>query len=268
MIRIAVTGAAGRMGSRVIELARTDPDFEIVAALTVSSDPRLGQPAVADRHDLTLAADTRAEFDVLIDFSLPDGLMHWLPRCVESGAALVSGTTGLSEAEQAALRAAGRRIPALWAANFSVGINLLMDLASLVAQELGADFDVEIVETHHNRKVDAPSGTALSLARAIAETTGGDFDAEVVYGRRGQAGPRPKHQIGIHAVRLGDELGRHEIHFGGPGETLVLRHTVHSRDPFARGALLAAKWIAGQQPGFYTMREVVAPARSSSSLDG
>ncbi len=260
MIRVAVAGAAGRMGAQFIEMALSDRELELVAALTVASDPRLGQTAVPGNTSLLLAADTDAGFDVLVDFSLPAGTMQWLPRCVESKAAMVSGTTGLSKAEQAALRAAGRKIPVLWASNFSVGINLLMSQAAKIARELGLDFDIEIVETHHNRKVDAPSGTALALARAIAEATGRDLDSEAVYGRQGQAGPRPKHQIGIHAVRLGDELGSHEIHFGGPGETLVLRHAVHSRQTFACGALLAAKWIAGREPGVYTMQDVIASA--------
>ena len=262
MIRIAVAGAVGRMGSRLIEIAHRDAEFDIVAALTLSSDPRLGKPAILDDPDLLLAANTDADFDVLIDFSLPEGTMQWLPRCVESRSAMVTGTTGLSDAQQAALRAAGRRIPVLWAPNFSIGINLLMRLAGSVARELGDDFNAEIVETHHNRKIDAPSGTALSLAKAIAEATGRDYESEVVHGRHGQAGPRPQHEIGIHAVRLGDEVGRHEIHFGGPGETLVLQHNVYSRDPFARGALLAARWIVRQQPGFYSMQDVVTLARS------
>ncbi len=260
MIRLAVAGAAGRMGTRVVQLAREDNNFSIVAALTVASDPRLGQAIAPGRGDVVLTADATAKFDVLIDFSLPDGTMHWLARCVECNAAMVSGTTGLSPAQQAAVRAAGRRVPILWAANFSVGIGLMAQHAAELARKLGPDFDIEIVETHHNRKLDAPSGTALSLAEAIAEATGRDLTAELVHGRHGQVGPRPKRQIGMHAIRLGDEFGQHEIHFGGPGETLVLQHRVHSRDTFARGALLAAKWIVDRAPGFYTMNEVVADA--------
>lgn len=262
MLRIAVAGAGGRMGSRLVEMAHKDPELDLVATLIAPSDPRLGEPAIAGGDRPRLAADTDATFDVLIDFSLPDGTMQWLPRCLEAGSALVSGTTGLSDSQIAALRTAGRKVPVLWTSNFSVGINLMQRLAASAVRELGPDFDIEIVEVHHNRKVDAPSGTAWSLAKALADARGRNVESDFVLGRRGQAGPRPRREIGIHAVRLGDEVGRHEIHFGGPGETLVLQHTVHSRDTFARGALLAAKWIVNQEPGFYTMQDVLGAGRT------
>jgi 4-hydroxy-tetrahydrodipicolinate reductase len=245
------------MGGRLVGIAHQDPDVEVVAALTVSSDPRVGEQVITGGAGPLLSADTDAAFDVMIDFSLPDGTMQWLPRCVESGSALVSGTTGFSDAQMAAVRAASCRIPILWASNFSVGINLVQKLAATAVGELGPDFDIEIVETHHNRKIDAPSGTAWTLANALADARGRNVESDYVVGRRGEAGPRPKREIGIHAVRLGDEVGRHEVHFGGPGETLVLQHTVRSRDTFARGALLAAKWIADKQPGFYSMQDVL-----------
>ena len=257
MIRIAIVGAAGRMGTRVIETALTDREFEIVAALTVPSDPRLGQPAIPGGTGLTLAADTEARFDVLIDFSLPEGTMQWLPRCVESNAAMVSGTTGLSEAELATLRAAGRKVPVLWAANFSVGINLLMSQAAAVARELGPDFDIEIVETHHNRKVDAPSGTALRIAESIAGALDVDLGEHAAYGRKGRVGKRPRGEIAIHAVRAGDIVGDHTVIFATQGERIELRHQAHSRENFARGALRAAKFLAGRQAGFYSMKDVL-----------
>jgi 4-hydroxy-tetrahydrodipicolinate reductase len=261
MIRLAVAGASGQTGSRVVELAARHADFQVVAALTAESDPRLGQPAVAGEPRLTLSADTKAAFDVLVDFSTPAGTVQWCQRSFAAGAAFVSGTTGLTEEHQFLLHVAAEKIPVLWASNFSVGINLLLRLVGPMARGLGQDFDVEIVETHHNRKVDAPSGTALSLGKAVAESTGRDFDKAVVHGRSGQVGPRQKGQIGIHAVRLGDEIGRHEIHFAGPGETIVLQHTARSRDTFARGALVAARWITRQKPGFYSMQDLVAGER-------
>ncbi|MCP4251612.1 MAG: 4-hydroxy-tetrahydrodipicolinate reductase, partial [bacterium] len=177
-------------------------------------------------------------------------------HCFERGAAFVSGTTGLSEEQLLVLHLASEKVPVLWSANFSPGMNLLQRLAGVVARELGDGYGIEIVEAHHDRKVDAPSGTALSLAQAVVEATGRDLDQDLVFGRRGTTGSRPERQIGIHALRLGDEVGRHEIHFGGPGETIVLRHTAHSRDAFARGALKAARWIIGQPPGLYTMQDV------------
>jgi 4-hydroxy-tetrahydrodipicolinate reductase len=261
MVRLAVAGASGQTGSRVVELAARHAEFRIVAALVADSDPRVGQSALAGDPQLILAADTKASFDVLVDFSTPAGAVEWCQRCFRAGAAFVSGTTGLSDEQQFLLHVAAEKIPVLQASNFSVGINLLSRLVGPVARELGADFDIEIVETHHNRKVDAPSGTALSLAKTIADATGRNLDTDVVHGRSGQVGPRPKGQIGIHAVRLGDVVGRHEIHFAGPGETLTLQHTARSRDTFARGALVAARWITAQKPGLYSMQDVASPVR-------
>ena len=261
MIRLVVAGASGQTGSRVVELAARHAEFQIAAALVADSDPRLGQPAMAGDSQLVLAADTNDPFDVLVDFSTPAGAVQWCQRCFQAGAAFVSGTTGLSDDQQFLLHVAAEKIPVLQASNFSVGINLLSRLVGPIARELGGDFDIEIIETHHNRKVDAPSGTALSLAKAVTDATGRNLDTDVVHGRTGQAGPRPKGQIGIHAVRLGDEVGRHEIHFAAPGETITLGHAVRSRDTFARGALIAARWITAQKPGLYSMQDVIASAQ-------
>ena len=261
MIRLAVVGASGQTGSRVVALAARHPDFQVVAALTADSDPRLGHPALAEDPSLLLANDTDAQCDVLIDFSTPAGTVQWCGRCFKAGAALVSGTTGLSDEQQLVLQLAAEKVPVLRASNFSVGINLLLRLVGPIARELGGDYDVEIVEAHHKRKLDAPSGTALSLGEAIAEATGRSLEPGATHGRSGQVGPRPRGQIGFHALRLGDEVGRHEIHLGGPGETLVLKHTAHSRDTFARGALVAAKWITTQTPGLYSMQDVITSAR-------
>ena len=261
MIRLAVAGASGQTGSRVVELTARHPDFQLVAALTAESDPRLGQPAVANGPALLLADDTDAAFDVLIDFSTPAGTVQWCGRCFKTGAAFVSGTTGLSDEQQLVLQLAADKVPVLRAANFSMGVNLLLRLVGPIARELGDDYDVEIVEAHHRRKVDAPSGTALSLGQAIADATGRSLESAATHGRSGPVGPRPRGQIGFHALRLGDEVGRHEIHFGAPGETIVLKHTAHSRDTFARGALVAARWITTQKPGLYSMQDIITSAR-------
>ncbi|HUU83871.1 MAG TPA: 4-hydroxy-tetrahydrodipicolinate reductase [Phycisphaerae bacterium] len=261
MIRLAVAGATGQTGSRVVQWAARHPEFKLVAALAAESDPRMGQPAVPDDPTVLLADDTDAAYDVLIDFSTPAGTVQWCGRTFQAGAAFVSGTTGLSDEQQLVLHVAAEKVPVLWAANFSVGINLLLRTVGPVARELGADFDVEIVEAHHTRKVDAPSGTALALGKTIAEATGRSLEADAIHGRSGSVGPRPKGQIGFHALRLGDEVGRHEIHFGGPGETLVLQHTVRSRDTFARGALVAAHWLVRQKPALYSMQDMLAAAK-------
>ncbi|MFQ5491874.1 MAG: 4-hydroxy-tetrahydrodipicolinate reductase [Phycisphaerae bacterium] len=263
MLRIAIVGASGQMGMRLMDVCASDPEVEVVAALAHPSDPRIGQPAPCGGCPLILSAETDTAFDALIDFSRPEGTLHWLEHCARAGLAMVSGTTGLTHDQMTALRVAGRRIPVLWSANFSLGMNLLMRLAPQVALELGRRFNVEIVETHHNHKVDAPSGTALELADAVTKATGGNLERDAVYGRHGQLGPRSKREIGIHAIRLGDQAGRHEVHFGGPSETVVLTHVVHSRDTFAHGAVRAVKWLSRQQPGWYTMADVLesAPTR-------
>ena len=262
MIRAAVVGATGQTGRCVLETAGRTPGFKVVAALTADNDPWLRQAVRVGNRTVTLASDTDEPFDVLIDFSTPAGMVQWCQRCFERGAAFVSGTTGCSDEQRFVLHLAAEKVPVLWAPNFSVGMNLLQRLVGAVARELGDEYEVEIVEAHHDRKVDAPSGTASALARTIAEATGRDVEKDLVHGRQGQTGPRPKRQIGMHALRLGDEMGRHEIHFGGPGETLVLGHSVHSREAFARGALTAARWVVGRKPGLYSMQDVAAPARA------
>ena len=262
MIRVAVVGATGKTGQRVLDLAGREPGFEVVAALTAENDPWLRQTVRVGTKSVTIASETDQPFDVLIDFSRPAGAVRWCRRCFERGAAFVSGTTGLSDEQEFVLRLAAEKVPVLWAPNFSPGINLLQRLVGTVARELGEDYGIEIVEAHHDQKADAPSGTALSLARTIVEATGRDMDTDVVHGRCGQVGPRPRRQIGMHALRMGDDVGWHEIHFGGPGETLVFRHTVRSRDAFARGALAAARWVVGRKPGFYSMQAVLAAGRT------
>lgn len=189
--------------------------------------------------------------------------MSALRACVEQRAALVSGTTGLTDAHHAELSAAAKSVPVLWASNFSPGIQALTRALTQLVRDLGDDYDIEVVESHHRRKVDAPSGTALSLVEALqrARAEHEQPPGEVVHGRLGTAGPRPAGQIGLHALRLGDEVGRHEIHFGGPGETLTISHTAWSRDTFARGAIWAAKWIAGKPPGRYSFADACACGR-------
>lgn len=261
MIRLAVAGASGQTGSRVVELAARHPEFQLVAALTAESDPRLGQPAVADDPSLLLADDTDAQYDVLIDFSTPAGTVQWCGRCFKAGAAFVSGTTGLSDEQQLVLQLAADKVPVLRAANFSVGVNLLLRLVGPVARELGDDYDVEIVEAHHNRKVDAPSGTALSLGRTIADATGRSLESAATHGRSGRVGPAPPGPDRLPCPASGRRGRPTRNPLRHPGETIVLKHTSHSRDTFARGALVAAKWTTTQNPGLYSMQDVITSAR-------
>lgn len=261
MIRLIVAGAAGRMGSRILALAAADPRFEVVAALEKTGHPAVGEDAGLraglGRTGLPIQDRTQTEFDVLIDFSTPEGTAHWLDYCVTYRRPMVIGTTGHSPAQLADIDAAGEAIAVLKAANMSAGVNLLIKLAAQVAAALGDDYDVEIVESHHRFKADAPSGTAIALRDAILEATGRDADKDVVYGRRGLTGPRPPRQIGVHALRVGDTVGEHEIHFGNLGETLVLKHAAHTRDTFVQGSLRAAAWLVGKPPGRYDMHHVL-----------
>lgn len=239
MIRLVVAGALGRMGRTVIGCAERDPRFQVVARIDQGGDRTI--PAC----------------DVLVDFTNAPGTMEWLDVCTSRRTPLVIGATGHSEAQLARIAEAGRTIPIVKAANFSVGVNVLLALVAKVAAELGPDYDIEIVETHHRNKVDAPSGTALAISDALKPAQSRDHEGAVIFGRRGAAGVRPRGQIAIHAVRMGDIVGEHEVHFSGPGETVTIRHRAHSRETFAVGALRASAWIVGRDPGLYGMGDVL-----------
>ena len=246
MIRLAVAGARGRTGSRVVELALRDDRFELVAALTAPGCPDLGKPIKTGDGDVLVTDTLDAECDALIDFTLAEATMAWLDVCRKRGIAMVIGATGHSDAQRATIREAAADIPIVTASNFSIGIQALTAIVGRLAKELGDGYDVEIVEAHHRDKIDAPSGTALTFADEIASATGRTRD-DVVFGREGDIGRRPKGQIGVHAIRMGDIVGQHDIHFSGPGETITLRHTAHSRDTFAAGALRAAAELVSRR---------------------
>ena len=236
VLRLGVAGATGRMGRALVRLAQGAPDVLLTAAVTVPGDALLGADAglvaMGERIKLPLTVEVpnSATCDVLIEFTSPAGCAHWAAWCAAHRVALVSGTTGLSAEQQTELHAAAEKIPIVWAPNMSVGANLLIKLVAQVAARLGAEWDIEIVETHHRRKPDAPSGTALALLQAAATARGADPARDAVYGRHGQVGPCRAGEIGVHAV---------------------------SRDTFAAGALQAARWVAGRKPGLYAMNDVV-----------
>jgi len=239
MVKLAIGGFKGRMGQRVMALAQQDPRFEIVAQY--------------DQEDQA----GKEEFEVLVDFSLPEGTMKFLGFCRQRSAALVTGTTGFDKSQEQILSDAAQHIPVLKAANFSLGINWLLRVIPKIAGELSDNFDIEIVETHHTRKVDAPSGTAKELLAKIMEATGRTDHNSVVYGRQGKVGQKDQKHIGVHAIRTGDVVGRHEIIFGGTGESISIKHQALSRDTFAKGALEAATWLAGETPGLYSMADLL-----------
>jgi len=249
------------MGSRIIAMAQSDQRFRIVAPLERPDHPHLGQDAgeIAGTGRIGLAINDRAEaeFDVMIEFAQPAATMRWLDQCIAAKRPILIGTTGHDPEQLAAIEAAAKHIAVLKAANTSVGVNLMLRLVAEMAAALGEDYDIEIVETHHRFKKDAPSGTAIALRDSILEATGRSAAKDVIYGRHGEMGQRPPRQIALHALRVGDTIGEHEVHFGALGETLTLRHSAHTRDTFVKGALRAAAWLADKPAGRYHMRDVL-----------
>ena len=241
-MKIAIVGAAGRMGKMLVALADVHPALEVVAKVDV-----------AEGYDKTWPAGTEA----VIDFSFHSAVPAFVAKAAEEGLAYVLGTTGLSAEEQQAVDAAAKRIPVVQSGNYSLGVNLLLNLVKTAAKVLGPEYDVEVVEMHHRHKKDAPSGTALMLAKAAAAGRGVDFDAAAVYGRKGIVGERPEGEIAVHALRGGSVVGDHTVMFAGEVERVELTHRAQSREAFAAGALKAAQWAAGHQPGIYTMRDVL-----------
>lgn len=260
-VPVAINGAAGRMGRRLVALACDDPGLELVQALEYAGHPSLGksmieiEPGSCDEVDLE--AVLKSDAKVLVDFSIPKSTVERAKQAAKLGVGLVVGTTGMSAEEEAVLAEAAKSVPVIHAPNFSLGVNVLFRIAAEAAKALGEDFDIEITESHHNRKADAPSGTALGIARSICEATDHDFEKDLVHGRSGRPGERTKKEIGMHALRLGSVVGDHTVHFGSQQERIELTHRAETRDVFAAGALRAAKWLADKTPGTYSMSDVL-----------
>jgi 4-hydroxy-tetrahydrodipicolinate reductase len=260
MIKLAITGSAGRMGQRLVALAKADAEFELVAAIERPESGQQGRDsgeiAGIGSISLPISYDCRPTPDVLIDFTAPAGLRHWLKTCRDRGIAMVVGTTGLAPADHASIDQAAGDIAVLQAPNMSLGVNLLFKVAGEVAKRLGDAYDIEIVEGHHRFKKDAPSGTAMGLAEAILKATGKNPEC-LKFDRHGDEVTRKPGEIGMHALRMGDEVGKHTVYFAALGERLELGHVATNRDTFVHGALRAAKWLAGQKPGRYTIADVL-----------
>ena len=254
----------GRMGQRLLALAHADPDFEVTGALEYAGHPSEGAALAAlvglPGLDVPLSSDPDAAVaaaDAVVSFALPDPTLACVRAAAEAGVPCIIGTTGFTTEQDAALTPAADRIALVQAPNFSLGVNVLLKVAEDVAARIGAEFDMEVVELHHNQKVDAPSGTALWLAEGLARGVGRDLSRVVVYGREGQVGARSAEEIGILSLRGGDIVGEHTVVFAGVGERLELTHRAQSRDNFARGALVAAKWVGAQVAGRYDMFDVL-----------
>lgn len=258
---IGINGACGRMGQRLVALANGDAELSIVAAIDAASHPKQGADAgeIAGIGEIGLNVASElplsVRVDAMIDFSLPDGTMAILPTCVARRIPLVVATTGHSSDERRQIEEAAHETAILMAPNMSLAVNVLFKLVRETGRLLkGKDFDVEILERHHRFKKDSPSGTALQFARVIQEAMG---QSDLRHGREGLVGERPGHEIGVHAIRVGDNTGEHTMVFSTLGETLELTHRAHSRDCYARGALQAAKFLATRGPGRYTMDDVL-----------
>ena len=260
MIDLAVTGAAGRMGRRIIALAQESGDFKLVEALEYSQSIQQGADAgtLAGVGELGVPVGTElpAKPTVMIDFSLPESTATWLPVCLREQIPMVIGTTGQTEDQRRQIAEASQELSIVFAANMSLGVNLLFKLAHQVAHILDDKYDIEIDETHHRFKRDAPSGTAMELARQIASAKEWPMPQCLQHGRSGDC-PRKESTIGMHALRLGDTVGIHNVRFASLGESITLHHTAHSRDTFVRGALHAAAWIKDKKPGLYSMFDVL-----------
>lgn len=260
-IRLAINGAAGRMGRRLIALGSADPELQIVAALERAGHPDLGQDAGplagVPALGVALTEALQTDADVLVDFSLPAGAEAATALCLQRGLPLVMATTGLEEPQKRKLQAAAEKIPIVWAPSMSLAVNLTMKLAKIAASVLknaSSGADVEIIERHHRFKKDSPSGTALRFGELIAAEMG---QTSQTHGRQGVVGERPHAEIGYHAVRAGDNPGEHTILFGLLGESIELTVRATNRDCYALGAFAAAKFIARQKPGLYTMNDVL-----------
>jgi 4-hydroxy-tetrahydrodipicolinate reductase len=263
-LNIMVAGAGGRMGKLLIELIHKDPSLTLTGALERTDSPDLGKDAglVAGTGEIGILVtdkfhDASKGAKVYIDFSSTEGVSKNIVEADVLGIGAVVGVTALDPVLITQLREAAQRIPVLVAPNMSTGVNLLYRLCVQAAEALGDDYDIEIVEAHHRRKKDAPSGTAMKIYEYLCQARSLDPEKAKVFGRSGMPGPRGKDEIGIFAVRGGDIIGEHKVIFAGPGEVLELTHRAQTRDAFANGALKAARWISNRGPGYYSYGEVL-----------
>jgi 4-hydroxy-tetrahydrodipicolinate reductase len=265
MVRVAIAGAAGRMGRTLVEaVSASEADIGVAVASVLADDSTLGVDAgllaMGTFLGVTTIADLSTQqdnFDVLIDFTSPEASLQHLALCQKHSKAIVIGTTGFTVGQEALIADAARLIPVVFAPNMSIGVNLCLKLLQDAARVLGEEVDIEISEAHHRFKKDAPSGTALKMGSVIAETLGRNLDAVAVYGREGIGEERARSTIGFSTVRAGDIVGDHTVTFAGLGERVEITHKASSRMTFAAGAARAASWVVEQEAGLYSMQDVL-----------
>jgi 4-hydroxy-tetrahydrodipicolinate reductase len=261
--KVAIAGAGGRMGRTLVELIQSQTNIVLCGGFDHPDSPVIGNDlgVIAGTAELGIPivsniAALNDDYDVLIDFTLPESTLANVAFCRAAHKRMVIGTTGLAE-RRSAIDDAGADIAIVFAPNMSVGVNLCFKLTELAAAALGDDFDVEIIEAHHRNKVDAPSGTAVRLGEILADTLDRDLATDAVYGREGHTGVRQRKTIGFETIRAGDIVGDHTVLFGGAGERIEITHRASSRMTFASGALRAAAWVAGRNTGTYDMQDVL-----------
>jgi 4-hydroxy-tetrahydrodipicolinate reductase len=263
MHKVAVAGASGRMGHMLIEAIRGSGDCQLAGALDIPSSPAIGNDAAAflgHASGVPVVADVRAGLahtEVLIDFTRPEGTLAHLKVCRELGVNAVIGTTGFGEGQKEQIADAARDIAIVMAPNMSVGVNVTMKLIEMAAQALATGYDIEVIETHHRHKVDAPSGTALKMGEVIARALGRDLKQCGVYGRVGETGERNPSSIGFSSIRGGDVVGDHTVLFAGTGERIEITHKAASRATYAEGSLRAVRFLSGKRSGLFDMFDVL-----------
>ncbi len=264
MIQVIVNGACGRMGRLIARGIAQQDDMQLVGAIEYPSHPEIGSDigVVAGIGELgiIITSDLKTvikEADVIIEFSTPNASLSHLRQVVEADKAMVLATTGFSNEELSEVKELASKIKCVMAPNMSLGVNVMIQALELIAKSLGDDYDIEVIEAHHNHKADSPSGTALRLAETVAAALDRDLDEVGVYGRHGIVGARPKNQIGIHAIRGGDIAGDHTVMFATEGEQLSVVHRAHSPEAFAKGAIRAARWVVNAPRGLHDVSEVL-----------
>lgn len=262
-LNLAIAGAGGRMGRALFDAAAVQPEMAVSGALEHESSPLLGKDAgefAASVKDVCITADLAAGLahaHVLIDFTRPEATNKHLAACRERGVNMVIGTTGFSAEEKRGIEAASRDIAIVFAANMSLGMNVLVKLVEMATAALHADYDIEVIEAHHRMKVDAPSGTALMLGEAAAKSMGKPLDAIGVFERHGTIGERRPGSIGFSAIRGGDIIGDHTVLYAGSGERIEITHRSTSRANYAQGAMRAARFLQGRKAGLFDMQDVL-----------
>ena len=262
-LKIAIAGAGGRMGRTLIEAVLSQPDAcQLVGAIDQANSPCLGQDAglfIGKQTGVLIESDKEkiiSQADILIDFTLPQGTLAHIPLCTQYNTNMIIGTTGFDDAGKAAIADASKQIGIVFAANFSVGVNLFFVLLDIAAKVLQPGYDIEITETHHRHKVDAPSGTAIRMGEVVASALGRDLKTCAIYGREGHTGARNPDTIAFNTLRAGDVVGDHTVLFASEGERLEITHKASSRMTFASGAVRAALWLNHQQ-GLFDMQDVL-----------